>query len=354
MKVLVWPAGDHNDATTQYRLLMPAQALIEQGAEIEVNRRGPSLLWDHDWSNVSEPPAHVRIVRLNKRPEADVVVLQRPGRRWWADVIPFLQAEGIKVVVDVDDLFDRIHHKNIARSDFATTREAHNHAWVDLACERADLVTCTTPALKARYGHGHGRVLPNLVPQAYLDIEARPWARTMGWTGNTKTHPTDLQVTRGAVRDVLKESAWDFHVIGTGDGVQEALSLAAAPSATGYLHFADYADALAQLSLAIVPLDDTPFNEAKSCLKMIELAAVGVPVVATANFDNRRMFDLGVGAIVKSPGHWYRRLKAMVESAQLRADTIGRSREALAKLTYERQANQWADAWGLTKAKVPA
>lgn len=355
MKVLVWPAGDENDATTQYRLLMPAQALIDQGADIEITRTGPKVLWDHDWSRFPEPPPHVSVMGV-ERPDADVVVLQRPGRRWWADVIPFLRAEGVKVVVDVDDLFDRIHRKNIARGDFdATKRQVHNHTWVDLACERADIVTCTTPALKDRYGHGHGRVLPNLIPQAYLDIEARPWARTMGWTGNVQTHPTDLQATRGAVRDVLKETMWDFHVIGTGLGVQEALELPEAPSASGHVPFAEYAEALAQLMVGIVPLDDTPFNQAKSCLKMIELAAVGVAVVATGTYDNRRMFDLGVGAIVKHPSHWYKRLKAMVENEQLRADTIGRSRAALARLTYEKQANRWADAWGLnTKVKVPA
>lgn len=289
------------------------------------------------------------IVGLAKVPETDVVVIQRPGSRKMAETIPLLQAEGIRVVVDVDDLFDSIDRGNVAHAQFSPlAQDFMNFNWVDEACRRADVVTCTTPALKARYGFGHGHVLPNLVPQSYLTLETDKRPRTVGWTGTVDTHPKDLHITRGAIGRALREQrGWYFHHIGTGRDVKDALDLPREPTASGWVPFDQYPSAMQQVSIGIVPLADTPFNEAKSCLKMIEFAALGVPVVASANPDNLRMYQLGVGTVVKHPSHWYKRLMPLMKSSEARADLAGRGRITMSKHTYEEQCWRWAEVWGL-------
>lgn len=347
MRVIIWPAGGENDGTSQYRLYMPACALLNEGAPIAIDRRGPIVLWNREWHG-DQPPPDVRAMGLAQRPDADVVVIQRPGRRWWADIIPMLQKLGIKVVVDVDDLFDSIDHGNFAKAEFDPAKSGHhNHQWVALACERADRVTCTTEALCGRYGYGHGLVLPNLVPERYFSVDAGTRIGTVGWTGHVGTHPKDLQVTNGAVGRTLDENAWRFHVVGDGKGVKNALGLSMEPSTTGWVSFDEYAHAMAEIAVGIVPLADTAFNRAKSSLKMSEFAALGVPVLASPTPDNLRMKNLGVGAIVKHPHHWGRALGQMLRNKDYRENVAGKSKVIMANHTYEKQCWRWAQAWGL-------
>lgn len=356
-RVQIWlpgtllPDGTSNDGCTEYRLLGPARPLIAQGMDVVPTDVGPTVLWSHDWDEYykmgyRQPPEGVTVMGLAQRPDADVVVLQRPGRRHWAEIIPMLQKLGIRVVVDVDDLFDRIDKENTSHGDYdPNKRDSHNLKWIDLACRRADLVTVTTPALLDRYGYGHGMVLPNMVPDRYLSFASEPLENTVGWTGTVDTHPTDLQVTRGAVGKALDAAGWSFHHVGTGVGIKDALGLSREPTATGWVPFSDYAHRMAEIGVGIVPLADTKFNQAKSCLKVAEFAALGVPVISTATYDNDRMRKLGVGVTVKHPSQWSRALQRMLGDRDYREQIAGRSREIMAEHTYERNAHLWWTAW---------
>lgn len=349
MKVLVWPAGvPDEDASTMYRLVWPAKAAAAQGADVTIDRTGPTVLWDRKWPGADQavdPPGDVNLVGV-RRPDADVVVLQRPGRRWWADMIPHLQAHSVRVVVDVDDRFDVIHQRNVARRAYRARADAvHSHEHIDRACRLADRVVCSTPALAARYGYGHGVVAPNLVPASYLEISADRLERTVGWTGSIGTHPADLQTTSGAVGSVVRSAGWRFHVVGTGAGVQQALRLPAPPTSTGWVPLPLYPLEYARLTVAIVPLEPSDFNESKSCLKMLEAASLGVPVVASPTWDNRRLHDLGVGILASSPGQWRRRLTQLLASEETRSEVAAAGRAVAAELTYEKHADRWWSAW---------
>lgn len=346
MRVIVWPADQsgcgHN------RLIWPAQALAAQGADVTIGA-GPRVAWSRYWTGSEEPPPDVRLVGVEK-PDADVVVLQRPGRRWWSDLIPHLHQHGVRVVVDVDDDFAHIPTENTAAVAYDPRRNLwHNRTWIEKACAQADLVTVTTPALARRYGrHGRVAVLPNLVPAAYLDVVVPRDGRTLGWTGSVDTHPHDLETTGRAVPDALGAHGWQFRVIGTGHGVQERLGLAGEPDATGWRPIDDYPALYAGLDAAIVPLHRGPFNDAKSALKMVEAAALGVPVIASATPDNERVHALGVGLIARKPRDWVRHLDRMLGSAELRAHMAGAGRAAMQPLTYEAQCDRWLTAWSTT------
>lgn len=279
--------------------------------------------------------------------DADVVVMQRPARMHWAEIIPHLKAQGVRVVVDVDDLFDSIPKGNVAARDFKAGGRYPSVAfsWIDEACKLADAVTCTTPLLLKRYGHGHGVILPNLVPESYLSIEPPfKWRQLIGWSGIVGTHPDDLEVTAGAIQASMR-SEWEFHTIGPVDGVQKALRLRDEPSSTGYLAFESWAPALAELDVGIVPLSSSLFNEAKSALKASEMAAVGVPVVMSPTPDNCRLNALGVGLVADSRSQWQRLVSKLMGSEEFRADVAGRGREVMKTQVYERHADRWLEAW---------
>ena len=273
MRVQLWPA-DH-DPCAEYRLKMPGRAVADS-TDLEVVEAGEDPVWpiwsggQGEWSkgNAPQPPPSAHIVGIQKVPDADVVVMQRPARRHWSELIPHLRAAGIRVVVDMDDDFDNISPDNVAHRLYQPKLSPlRNRLWIHEACKLADLVTVTTPALARRYGYGHCRVLPNMVPESYLKVEADQ-SMVVGWPGSRGTHPNDLQVTGGAIQRALDANPmWGFHVIGTGAGVAQALGLTEEPTNTGrvWVPFAAYPAKLAELAVGIVPLEESPFNDAK-CL----------------------------------------------------------------------------------------
>lgn len=339
MKLLVW-AGDYG-ACGYNRLIWPARALADRGADVTVDASGPTVMWDRRWSG---KPGDAQVVEV-LRPAADVVVLQRPARRYWADVIPRLQAQGVRVVVDIDDDLTCLHPDNAARPGYRSDDPHVDASWVMRACKLADVVTCTTPAIAARYGFGHGLVVPNMIPAAYLEVGAERLPETAGWSGSVDTHPNDLQVAGGAIGRILREQQWAFHVIGTGRGVRERLELAAEPTATEWIPIEEYPAEVAKLSLGVVPLADTAFNRAKSALKMAEMAALGVPVIASPTPDNRRLHHLGVGVLAGSPQRWHKHLRRLTASAAHREDLAAVGRQAMATQTIEGNCWRWYDAW---------
>lgn len=376
MRVAVWPCDDHGCG--HYRLRWPAEALIAQGADVVVDRRGPVILWSHSWEGRDTPPTNTHAVAFQEPYEADVVVMQRPAMHAWREVIPLLQAQGTRVVVDMDDLFDGVEKTHIAHKEYQSV--AVNHRYVDECCRIADLVTVSTPALLSRYGYGHGVVLPNLVPEAYLSIWGLKRPETVGWSGLVVTHPGDLKSTDGGIASAIIGTDWSFHVIGSPDAVAQELGLPSTVTgrtliegnkrtgeirrspevlpteqltSTGQVPFVEYASQLAELEIGVVPLKDSPFNRAKSALKAIEMAAVGVPVVMAPTPDNLRVHKQGIGLVAESRGQWKRLVSRLMGSVDGRYEMAEQGREVMATQTYEQHCGRWLDAWEGSTDRAP-
>lgn len=347
-RVLVEPI-DHA-GVGHYRLRFPAEALAAAGCDVTVDSAGPRVWWDRQWRGPN-PPVDARVVGLAGTLDVDVVVFQRPTVLYRLDAIRHLQAAGIRVVVDVDDRLDRVHKRHGGYRGFQ--RATVNHEILDACCMTADLVTCSTPALLARYGHGHGVALPNLVPARYLTVAGLKRPQTVGWSGFVGTHPADLQVTAGAVDSVVSDG-WSFHVVGTGEGVRDALRLRSEPTSTGVVDFAEYPQALAELEIGVVPLEASEFNAAKSCLKAMEMAAVGVPVVMSPTQDNLRLHRLGVGLVAETRSQWRRHLRRLTTDIDLRYQMAEEGRRAVEGLTYEEHCGRWWDTWTSVAARRAA
>ena len=359
MRVLVWPAGGENDGSANYRLRFPAEALARQGCDVEITESGPAVLWDREWSG-DTAPLDAKVLGLAEKPDADVVVIQRPGRAHWAELIPHLQAAGVRVVVDLDDDFESIPAANVAASTYdPKLNPRHSRDWIRKACDLADLVTVSTGPLGGRYGRrGRVRVLPNLVPERYLSIEPeRKLTNALGWSGSVDTHPGDLETVGNAVAWLLWDNpAWSVHVIGTGKGVAKRLRLsdAAVSSTAKWLPFVDYPTALAALTVGMVPLQRSRFNAAKSALKLMEMTAVGVPVVAAKTPDNERMHAHGIGLLASSPSDWRKHLGLLMTDEDARVELAAKGRAVMAAFTYEQWADLWADAWESTLQRTAA
>jgi len=138
-------------------------------------------------------------------------------------------------------------------------------------------------------------------------------------------------------------------VVGAGEMVATNLRLGKDRNvyATGWVPLEHYYQTLAKfLDIGIVPLEISPFNQAKSALKGLEYAALGIPFVASPTQEYIRMEAYGIGKIAKTPGDWRKHLQRMIDRTSETERIAKENRDRIeAEHTYRVTAPQWLEAW---------
>lgn len=348
-----------------YRVRFPADAVNareeELGVHVEVS--------DHLDADATRTTNGFRIRSVEIPGGIDVVSFQRPLKAEFAGAIAWIRQRrpDVGIVVELDDDLTQVPMSNAA---YHATHPAHNpsenYKWMRQAVAHADVLTVSTSPLAMVFGHSiQTFVINNAVPASMLQLPSRALARgrrnaepdrVIGWAGYAGTHGGDLEVTSGALADIIGSDLLDggrvaFRQIGPPDGVAEALGLPKdAVRATGWLSPTSlYRAALGELDIGIVPLADTRFNRAKSALKVLEFAAAGVPTVASKTPEHTALQDSGapVWLVGDRRRHWVGALRnlLLLSDADL-AGTALSAREFVRRnhTTYHR-APQWAHAW---------
>jgi len=353
VKVRIFP-GDQTGCGF-YRCIEPGRVVAAGHADVEID-----YVFHSDEEHGLEVTTqgklgNERVVAVED-PGVDVIVLQRPAHRHVVEAIPYLQAHGVAVVCDYDDDFDALDPSNQAYLAYDPVRNPmNNKVWAKLGSQLADMVTVTTPALAKKYGaHGQVVVIPNYVPERYLDIKPE-WhgpvfdsdAPRIGWAGNPHTHPGDLKVMGRAMHDLTWGGDAVFRTIGhtstpglVGAGDAEVLD---------WVGIDEFQHAVASFDIGVVPLKDSTFNKAKSYLKGLEYAALGVPFVASPTTPYRELAGYGAGDLVRTTTpntrSWAEALQRLIEDEEYRARRAEEGRALAAEMTYEKNGEQWLRAW---------
>lgn len=315
----------YTDASTFYRLVEPARVT---GTEV--------------------------VERLPHVGSADTVILNRPLDVGIAEQIRLWRGEGRTVVIDLDDDFDAVVPEHHIHGRYTTE---HLHA----ACKVASVVTCTTPALVERFGYGHGVLLRNMIPESYLSVTRRSRVPEMsdsietlgtwvGWYGSLGSHPNDPAQAGRGVGDAIDRAPYgstEFVFAGPktdAPRLAEIFHLDQVRS-LGFFSMAGLIQIISEFDIGIVPLEMSPFNEAKSYLKGLEFAAVGVPVVASPTSEYRRAEWQGGCWLAETPEHWRNQLRKLIEQPDWRAEQAARGKEWAATQTYEQHADDWKTVW---------
>lgn len=324
-----------------YRMRAPAEAIARLGVDVTIDTEVEVSAYTN-----SEGLVTVDEVRT----DADLIIFQRPLDNAMTAVIKQAKRQGIATMVEIDDDFSTVHTRNVAHD--AMVGKTSGNQWVVEASSLADHVSISTPQLAKYARHGRYSILRNCVPDSIFEISApksdQNWPR-IGWTGTVQTHPTDLQVTRGRVGEVLKTNGLPFNVIGDGDKVSAFLGLSPETSvyATGWVQLDLYYQHLYSfLDIGIVPLEMSPFNQAKSYLKGLEYAALGIPFVASPTREYELLEIHGIGKTAKSPGDWRKHLQRMIDRPAETERIARESRDRIeAEFTYSVNAPKWIEAW---------
>lgn len=341
MKVYLFPAD--MTGCGMYRMIWPAEALIKRGHDIVI-------VPPKDRDNMMQATLRNGVVSSVKIPsDADVIVLQRVTHRYLAQAVKVIRQSGVTVIVDIDDDLTCIHPSNPAFNALHPVNGNIDHNWQNTlaACENASMVTVSTPALVQRYGRkAPAHVLYNMVPERFLAVPHED-SDVVGWGGAVFSHPTDLQELGPSIAAVLRDGG-AFKIAGPMDGVHRALGLPKdAPVASTGIIQDIYAWPLAinTLGIAVAPLADSRFNNAKSWLKMAEYAAVGVPCIGSPREEYRRLHRKGVGLMAKNPTEWRKQINRLRSSEDLREDLSCKGRAVMETLTIEDNAELWMEAW---------
>lgn len=247
-------------------------------------------------------------------------------------------------VFELDDLITNIPGDN----RFAGLFPRQTMYRLQAAMGLCDCLVVSTPALADAYRLFAPQVvvcpnsLPN-VPWASLSGVRRHGDRPrVGWAGSTG-HLGDLKILYpvvkatahlvdwcflGPVPNVLRRYAVEVH---------ELVPIEAYPAKLSSL----------DLDLAVAPLEAHPYNDAKSNLRLLELGAMGFPVICSADvgaFD----VDLPVTWVVNRPDAWI----AAIVSAIADRDALAGQGDALRLAIRDHwlmdgRADMWASAWGI-------
>lgn len=341
MRIKVLPIDD--GACGHYRLIWPAEQLQRQGHDVKIIPSGVD-------GRLGVIVRDGEVVRV-RDPECDVLVVQRMTHRAFHDAVPFYQKLGVRIVIDIDDDYGRLPANNSA---FKYLHPKNNPDdcwdWVERACQYADVVVAATPALARRYRSRQTMVVANYVPERYrqLRMPTRDERPLVGWAGTMMSHVGDLAASRGGVAQALAETDAEFRLVGAKNEIDEvAVELSTPPTftATGWFSLQDYPTGLADLDVGIVPLADNQFNHAKSALKGLEYASVGVPFVATATSPYEELAGYGVGRVARRPREWRRELVRLITDRSYRCDLGDAYHDKAAELTIEKNAWKFAEAW---------
>lgn len=348
MTVVVYPADQYGCG--HHRLIWPARELQRTGHDVHVVRQE-----DRKLEFSVDDDGIVQDVKIGDGVEA--LVFQRVTHGYLSQAVKLLTDRGVPVIVEIDDDLTAIDPGNPAFRALHPDKKGASaqgvramHSWRNLneACRHASLVTATTPALIEKYApHGRGRVLPNFLAPHYYGIEHDD-SRIIGWPASLPSHPNDPAVVGPAIARLVNEGE-RFHVTSVAPGVGKAFGL---PDDSRVEMLRTAIDLLAwpstlaeRIGIGIAPLADTKFNAAKSWLKPLELAAVGIPWIGSPSPEYRRLNEAGCGMIARSPQDWYKMLRFILRNESFRREESEKCRAVAHELALERHAWLWWEAW---------
>lgn len=268
--------------------------------------------------------AHASSARFGREAlDYDVVVVQIDNSPSALEFVIALQAQGKKVVYEIDDAFDCLEPWH---PQYASYGQPERQEAIRAMMAQADAVQTSTKWLAARYAPHAKRIqtIPNMV-------ELASWPRAdrlrndetfkVLWAGSP-SHSGDLQLIIPVMEKFLRQHS-NARLVLFGQEIKDARLPSGQIINIPWCEFEEYPFKLAEIDadVSIAPLADVPFNLGKSNLRILQYWATGYPVVASnvgpyASTLNKARF--GDGLLCDSPEDWARSLELLYKESDTR------------------------------------
>jgi hypothetical protein len=113
----------------------------------------------------------------------------------------------------------------------------------------------------------------------------------------------------------------------------------------------DYPYLFNKIDVGIVPLNNVPFNHAKSYIKGLEYAASGIPFIASYSPEYQELSDFGIGRIAKTQDEWIYHLDELRFPA-IRRDEVQQNSELLQNFSIEERGKDWHETMTYILEKI--
>lgn len=235
--------------------------------------------------------------------------------------IEIAKSLGQRIIVDIDDYYEGLTPAN--KAYFTTHPEMNkltNRDNYQEVIDRADTLTVSTPFLLEHHQKTHPdvRMVRNGVNMDMFTRRNHKGSKpVLGWTGATNYRNTDLEQLREWLPDFLEQHDLTIHHAGHSVDAPSFSELTGVPwrriTTSPLVPMNQYPDGF-RFDIGIVPLNDIPFNHAKSSIKGLEYVAAGIPFVASDLPEYRALHEDGVGAIAATPEQWVAALEALLNT----------------------------------------
>lgn len=246
-------------------------------------------------------------------------------------IIAHCRAAGTKIVYDIDDdLFGLASD----HSEFTTYRETLAGAFRFIT--QADLVFASTERLKSQlsFWNTNIEVVPNALADSVWDLsggvpnivrDSRSESVRIVYMG-TMTHGADFAIVEAPLRRLCEEfgARVSFEIVGVAlpdDLPDWCRTIDLPPEITeSYPAFVNWLQSANHWHIGLAPLVDTNFNRAKSGIKYLDYAALGLAVAASDIEGYRGIISDGTdGVLVRNAEKaWYEALRRLVMDHEYR------------------------------------
>lgn len=330
------PAG-----STWYRCILPGRQIEAQGVSVAFCEQA-----GYDENGIS-------VLDINgvEHDDCDIIVFQRVMNDFVLDMIDAGRKAGQIIINDIDDWYWGVHDSNRAKN--ALSKELNPTCNIDIykeALKRSHLVTCSTPFLAqeiAKWGV-QTEVLRNCIDMDRWKPKDGSRLETYGWVGATSHRSNDLQVLPKYLKVFLKKNNLKFHHSGHSSintPIDKELNL---PSylceREAMASIFDYPKLFNQIDVGVIPLNLIDFNEAKSNIKGLEMAAAGIPFIASPTSEYRLLARNGIGKIAQNEQEWINGLNFFLDE-EMRIEQVKFQLENLFQFDIKVNAWKWMEIY---------
>jgi GT2 family glycosyltransferase/glycosyltransferase involved in cell wall biosynthesis/Flp pilus assembly protein TadD/predicted O-methyltransferase YrrM len=280
--------------------------------------------------------------------QLDILIVQRN----FAKAIPYEKLTAMlgekrpKIVYEFDDAFGHLDKGHIAYYYYQSMKKE-----IEDYIRNSDLVTVSTEVLKSYYHKMNKNiaVIPNF-------IDGEIWHRVSKEKKDEKIrlifsgtigHEPDLKIIEKALTDILNEFKDSVELLLWGNHNSGLEKLSNVKTLSKFkVDYSEYAEILkhADVDIALVPLVDNRFNQAKSCIKWLEYSACNIPGIYSRVAEYTTCIKDGVTGILAENTYdsWYQAIKRFILDKSFRkAVSQQANQEVMQNYSVGNNAQKW-------------
>ena len=267
------------------------------------------------------------------------VVLKLIMDRWTPKQIEIAKQLGQTIIVDIDDFHEGLTPANKAYDlTHPEKNKKSNRKYYEEVIAAADMIVVSTQFLYDHYSkqRDHVYLIRNGVNLSQFERKKqRSGKPIIGWSGAVSFRNNDLEQLRAWLPDFLEKHDLMFHHAGHDPAAPSFADITGINpnrlTTSPIVPIHKYAEGL-KFDIGIVPLNDIPFNYAKSNIKGLEYAASGIPFIASDVPEYRLLHEDGIGRIATTPQEWEGHMRELLTY---------RIRKIEAARAYAKLNNNW-------------